>query len=71
MPEQVLFFRYYPLELGQKLHIEDGPRRGDWLVVAIDERKMTLRCPVSGREFVWDRFCCFCEQRQAEFPAQS
>jgi hypothetical protein len=71
MIEKVLFFRPYPFAPGQKIHIEDGPRRGDWLVIAVDERKMTLRCPVSGREFTWDRFCCFAEEREAEFPAQS
>lgn len=70
MSEQVIFFRPYPFAPGQKIHIEDGPRRGDWLVVGTDERKVTLRCPVSGREFVWDRFCYFTEEREAEFPAR-
>ena len=71
MTEKVLFFRPYPFAPGQKIHIEDGPRRGDWLVIAVDERKVTLRCPVSGREFAWDRFCYFAEEQEAEFPARS
>jgi hypothetical protein len=71
MTETVLFFRPYPFTAGQKIHIEDGPRRGDWVVIAMDERKMTLRCPVSGREFNWDRFCYVVEAREAEFPANS
>ena len=69
MSERVTFFRLYPCAPGQKIHIEDGPRQGDWIVAAVDARKMTLRCPVSGREFVWDRFCSFTEEREAEFPA--
>jgi len=71
MSERVIFFRPYPFVPGQKIHIEDGPRRGDWLVVGTDERKVTLRCPVSGREFAWDRFCYVTEEREAEFPAPS
>ena len=54
---QVTTFRRYPLEVGQKIRILDGPRGGDWLVIGVDERKMWLRCPVSGREVEWDRFC--------------
>jgi hypothetical protein len=71
MIENVIFFRAYSFAPGQKIHIEDGPRRGDWLVIAVDERKVTLRCPISGREFSWDRFCYYTEEREAEFPAQN
>lgn len=69
MIENVIFFRPYSFAPGQKIHIEDGPRRGDWLVIAVDDRKVTLRCPISGREFSWDRFCYWNEEREAEFPA--
>ena len=40
-----------------------GPEAlGDWkdnlrAISGVDERKMRLRCPVSGREVEWDRFC--------------
>ena len=54
---RVTTFRRVPLEAGQKIRILDGPRGGDWLVLGIDERKMRLRCPVSGKEVEWDRFC--------------
>ena len=62
MSEKVLFFKRYPFAPGQKIHIQDGPRKGDWLVTGIDEKKVNLRC--------WDRFCYFSEEREAEFPAR-
>ncbi|MGB5684635.1 MAG: hypothetical protein WBM35_02395 [Candidatus Electrothrix sp.] len=70
MSETVLFCKRYPFTPGQKIHIEDGPRKGDWLVIGVDEKKVALRCPISGTEVSWDRFCYFTEERQAEFPAQ-
>lgn len=58
MSEQPIpLFSPYPFSPGQKIRITDGPRQGDWEVVTVDERKVTLRCPVSGRQFNWDRFC--------------
>jgi hypothetical protein len=70
MTDQILFFKRYPLEQGRKIHILDGPRRGDWLVEEVDEKKVRLLCPVSGRRVEWDRFCYFVEQREAEWPAR-
>ena len=55
----VTIFRLYPFKVGQKIYIEDGPRRGDWEVIDLTERKLTLRCPISKREVEWDRFCYF------------
>ncbi|MFZ5797155.1 MAG: hypothetical protein ACYCYR_05745 [Desulfobulbaceae bacterium] len=66
----MVFFQRYPFREGQRLHIEDGPRRGDWEVIAVDEKKVTLRCPVSGHVAEWDRFCYFVEERDAEWPAR-
>ncbi|MBW2604418.1 MAG: hypothetical protein JRE28_08910 [Deltaproteobacteria bacterium] len=60
----IVVFKPYPFEKGQKLHIEHGPRRGDWEVLEVSERKVTLRCPVSFREFEWNRFCYFVEKRK-------
>ncbi len=57
--EQVALFTPYPFTVGQKIRITGGPRRGDWEVVEINDHKVKLRCPVSGREFTWDRFCYF------------
>ncbi len=62
--EPVITFRSYPFKVGQKIYIEDGPRHGDWEVIAVSERKVKLRCPFSKREFEWNRFCYFAEARE-------
>ena len=62
----VVVFKLYPFVTGQKIYIDDGPRKGDWEVVGISDRKIKLRCPVSFREFEWDRFCYFVEMRKDE-----
>ncbi|MCB2183026.1 MAG: hypothetical protein KQH63_13410 [Desulfobulbaceae bacterium] len=69
MTENVLIFRQYPLAAGDKIHIADGKRRGDWLVVEVDEKKIKLRCPVSGREFSWNRFCYSVEKKKQQWPS--
>ncbi|MBM4430349.1 MAG: hypothetical protein FJ026_08405 [Chloroflexi bacterium] len=68
MRSQVVVFRPYPFEVGQKIHIDGGPRGGDWEVIGVGERKVQLRCPVSQRQVEWDRFAYFVEERQAEWP---
>ena len=68
---RVLVFREYPFTEGDKIHIADGCRSGDWLVLGVGERKLQLRCPVSGREVEWDRTLSFAEERmQAEWPVK-
>jgi hypothetical protein len=62
----ITLFRTYPLQAGQKIRIEGGPRAGDWQVVAVGDKTVTLRCPVSGREFQWARFVYHVEDRDAE-----
>ena len=57
----VTIFKTYPFEVGQKIYIADGPRRGDWEVAGLTERKVRLRCPISKREFDWNRFAYFAE----------
>ncbi|MBU0994061.1 MAG: hypothetical protein KJ737_16330 [Proteobacteria bacterium] len=57
----VVKFKPYPFKTGEKIHIEDGPRKGDWEVADVSDRKVILRCPVSKKEFSWDRFCYFTE----------
>lgn len=57
----VTIFSPYPFRVGQKIYIEDGPRRGDWEVVGLSDRKVKFRCPMSLREVEWDRFCYFVE----------
>ena len=62
----VVIFKPYPLEVGQKIYIEGGPRKGDWEVVEISDRKVKLRCPISLKEFEWNRFCYYAEARRDE-----
>ena len=59
----VVFFRPYPFKVGEKLHIQGGVRNGDWEVIDVTDGKIKLRCPVSLREFEWNRFCYFVEAR--------
>lgn len=44
-------------KVGEMIYIDGGKRKGDWRVVGLDDKNITLRCPMSGREFVWSRFC--------------
>ena len=66
--QKVLIFRPYPFEVGQKIFIESGPRHGDWEVLALGDRKVRLRCPVSHREVEWDRFCYLVDERNELWP---
>ena len=68
--DKIIFFKRYPFREGQKIHIEDGPRKGDWQVLATDNKKVTLLCPVSGRQVEWDRFCYYVEEKAATWPAK-
>ncbi len=64
-------FAPYPFRVGQKINIQDGPRKGDWEVIAVSDHKVTLRCPISRKEFAWSRFCYFLEeQKGVEWPQQ-
>jgi hypothetical protein len=45
-----------------------GPRRGDWEVIGLSDRKVKLRCPFSGREVEWDRFCYLVEEKKGAWP---
>lgn len=70
MSHTVTFFTPCDLKPGQKIRITDSKRKGDWEVVKMGDLKMTLRCPVSGKEMTWDRFCCFLEEKQDQpWPA--
>ena len=61
--QKVTIFRQYPFQQGQKIRIEGSARGGDWEVVEIGEHKVTLRCPVSHKQFAWDRFCYVVEEK--------
>lgn len=62
----VTLFKPYPFKVGQKIRIESGKRKGDWEVVGVSDAKVTLRCPISLREFEWARFCYQVEERSNE-----
>jgi len=67
--DKVVFFEPYPFSVGQKLNIKSGPRKGDWEVIDVSEKKVKLRCPISLREFEWSRFCYFTEEKSGvEWP---
>ena len=67
----VTVFKPYPFRVGQKINIEDGPRKGDWEVVAVSDRKVKLRCPFSHRELEWNRFCYVVdEQTGVQWPGK-
>lgn len=66
----VTLFEPYPFRIGQKIHIAKGKRRGDWEVIGVSDTKVKLRCPISFREFEWDNFCYFVEERRNEIWPQ-
>jgi len=71
MPHDVTIFKPYPFKVGQKIRIEDTRRAGDWEIAAIGEHTITLRCPISHKEFEWKTFCYTVEERKnATWPQQ-
>ncbi len=60
---KVTIFKPYPFQVGQRIRIEGSRREGDWEVTDITERKVTLRCPLSNKEYTWDLFCYFTEEK--------
>ena len=65
----VTVFSPYPFKVGQKIYIDEGRRKGDWEVVGMDDNKIRLKCPVSLREFEFNRFCCFVrDEKGVEWP---
>ncbi|MBW2513434.1 MAG: hypothetical protein JRE21_02545 [Deltaproteobacteria bacterium] len=69
--ETVTLFKPYDFTVGQKIRIENGPRRGDWKVVGTTDRKITLQCPISQKTFEWNRFCYVVEELEgAEWPGK-
>ena len=65
---QVTVFNPFPFVIGQRIQIAAGPRGGDWQVIGLSDAKVRLRCPVSGGEVEWDRFCYLAETREQEWP---
>ncbi len=68
---KVAIFKPYLFQVGQKIRIDGSTRGGDWEVTDINERKVTLRCPLSNKEYTWDLFCYFTEEKDAtSWPAE-
>lgn len=69
MSNTVSVFKPYPFTKGQKIRIEGSKRSGDWEVIDFTENKVTLRCPVSKKEFEWALFCYHVDDEEnAEWP---
>jgi len=60
----VTIFKPYAFYEGQKIYIDGGKRKGDWEVVSFTDSKVKLRCPISLKEFEWDRFCYWVEEHE-------
>ncbi len=66
----VTVFTPYAFEIGEKIYITEGRRKGDWEVIDCDDAQVTLRCPVSGKEVVWARFAYHVEKREQQWPQE-
>ena len=67
--ETVTLFKPYDFTVGQKITIENGSRKGDWKVVGVTDRKITLQCPISLKTYEWNRFCYVVEELEgAKWP---
>ena len=66
----VTIFSPYPFTVGEKIRIDGGRRKGDWEVVALNDRTVRLKCPVSLREFEFNRFCYFTRSEKSEWPSK-
>lgn len=69
MSHDVTVFTPYSFVVGQKIRIESGRRKGDWEIVKVGEHKITLKCPISKKEFEWTKFCYLTdEEKGVEWP---
>ncbi|RLC23629.1 MAG: hypothetical protein DRH93_06710 [Deltaproteobacteria bacterium] len=69
MDHHVTVFKPYPFKQGQKIRIEGSRRSGDWEVAGLSDTEVTLRCPISKKEFSWARFCYFAEDKVMKWPS--
>ena len=69
MEQDVAVFKPYAFEIGQKIRIENSRRAGDWEIAAVGEHTVTLRCPISHKEFEWNKFCYLAaEEKDVPWP---
>jgi hypothetical protein len=60
-------FRRTPLKVGERIWLEDGPDPGEWEVMAVEDDKITLRCPIAHRlQFVPPLYQMSAEETAAE-----
>jgi len=43
---------------------------GDWEIIDLTPLKVTLRCPVSGKELTKDRMFFFTQEKKAQWPGK-
>ncbi len=67
---KVTVFKPYPFKEGEKIRVDGSRRGGDWEVVGVSENKVTLRCPVSHKQFEWDIFCYKVEEENSAWPKE-
>ena len=70
METAVTIFKPYPFKIGQKIKIDGSIRAGDWEVTGVTDNKVTLKCPISGKELTWTRFCYFTEEKTQQWPGE-
>ena len=71
MGYDVTVFKPYPFQVGQKIRIENSRRSGDWEIAALSDHTITLRCPISKKEFEWKTFCYLVEEEtDSEWPRE-
>lgn len=69
MKHDVTVFTSYSFKVGQKIRLEKTRRKGDWEIVAINEHTITLKCPISKKEYEWTKFCYVVEEeKDVEWP---
>ncbi|THB71438.1 MAG: hypothetical protein D6B25_18655 [Desulfobulbaceae bacterium] len=66
MKHHVTIFKTFPFKVGQKIRIENHRRAGDWEVESISEHTVSLRCPISGKVFEWNKFCYLSGEEQSD-----
>ncbi len=69
MEDNVTVFKPYLFKTGQKIRIEGSKRGGDWEVIDVTDTKVTLGCPISKKQFTWDRFCYYHEDKHMKWPS--
>lgn len=64
MEHDYALFEPYPFVVGQKIRIRNSRRGGDWEIVAVGEHTITLHCPITHKEYEWNKFCYLVSEQQ-------